>query len=531
MTEYTSPKILDLESLARQAAAARQAGKVVVQCHGCFDIVHPGHIRYLQFAKQQGDILVVSLTGDAAIDKGATRPYVPQELRAESLAALEFVDWVCIDPNPTACEVLERVRPQLYVKGREYQSSTSPGFAAEREIVERHGGRVVFSSGEVVFSSTQLIAQLERQPDLEWHRLRLFCKRHGLDDAGAEACIGHMAGKRVVVVGDVVLDRYVLCDAVDVASESPMMSLNKLDEQCYLGGAAVVARHVAALGGVPLLISAVGKDDRSERVRETMVEEDIDCILLDCRQGIVEKTRYLVEENKLFKVEQGKVEPLDSVSQRRAAEAITTRGVEADAVILCDFGYGMINPALIRAVVPTLLRGKPLITGDVSGHRADLLAMSQLHLLCPTERELRASVHDFDSGLAHVAYNVMQKTQVRQMCVTLGKDGLVVFDRQSHDPDSPDWSARLRSEHLPSVAYRTTDRLGCGDALLAAMSLAMVAGASLTQAAFLANGAAAIELARLGNSPIDHGTLRRWIKTRTELTGAPRLEFDLAPAL
>ena len=530
MPERTNPKILDLASLVEVATAARRAGKVVVQCHGCFDIVHPGHIRYLSFAKQQGDVLVVSLTGDSSIHKGATRPYVPQELRAESLAALEFVDHVYIDPNPSACEVLGQVRPDLYVKGREYQSSTSPGFLAERDVVEGYGGRVLFSSGEVVFSSTQLIAQMDDQGDLEWHRLRLFCKRHELDADRAERLLGGMAGKRVVVVGDTVMDRYVLCDAVDVASESPMMSLNKLDERCYVGGAAIVARHVAALGGVPLLISSIGRDETSEQARRALVENDIDRVLFESRRSLVEKTRYLVEDSKLFKVQQGKTEPLDSVSLRTACKAIIDSGTKADAVILCDFGYGMFSPALLATVLPELRKGRAVVTGDVSGQRADLLGLKGLDLLCPTERELRASVHDFDSGLAEVAYNVMHKTHARRLCVTLGKDGLVLFDRRSQDMDSPDWSARLQSEHLPSLAYKTTDRLGCGDALLATVTLALAAGGSLTQAAYLAAGTAAIELANLGNVPVGHEALRRWLKGRTDLTGEVKLELDLMPA-
>jgi rfaE bifunctional protein kinase chain/domain/rfaE bifunctional protein nucleotidyltransferase chain/domain len=526
--QRNGPKILDLPSLVRQVDRARAAGKVIVQCHGCFDIVHPGHIRYLKFARQQGDVLVVSLTGDASIDKGATRPYIPQELRAENLASLECVDYVYVDPNPTACEVLQRVRPDVYVKGREYQFNASPGFLAEREIVERNGGRVLFSSGDVVFSSTRLISRMQRDPDLEWHRLRAFCRRNELDPDGAERLIAGMAGKRVVVVGDIILDRYVLCEAVDVASESPMMSLSKLDEQCYVGGAGIVARHVAALGGVPLLVSSIGHDEKSEQVRKVLVEEKIDTVLLDHRPGVIEKTRYLVEENKLFKVEQGKAEPLDSLSLPRAADAIIERGLAADATIFCDFGYGMISPALMKRVVPELRRGHAVMTGDVSGRRGNLLALGPIDLLCPTERELRASVHDFDGSLSLVAYTVLQKTQARRLCVTLGKDGLVVFDRPSQDPRSPEWSGRLLSDHLPSLAQQVTDRLGCGDALLSTLTMALAAGATIMQAVYLASGAAAIELASLGNVPVNHGLLRRWLNSRTEMTGQPRLEFDLA---
>jgi len=529
--EHSSPKILDLPDLVRQVQAARAAGKVIVQCHGCFVIVHPGHIRYLKFAKRQGDVLVVSLTGDSSIGKGVMRPYIPQELRAESLAALEFVDYVYIDPNPTAGEILEHVKPDLYVKGREYQFSASPGFLAEREIVERNGGRVLFSSGDVVLRSTQLISEIGHQPDLEWHRLRTFCRRHALDPASTERLLNGMAGKRIVVVGDIVLDRYVLCDALDVASESPMMSLRKLDEQCYVGGAAIVARHVAGLGGKPIIVSAIGPDETSEHVRKVLLDEGVKPILLNNHHGIIEKTRYLVEDSKLFKVEQGQAEPLDSVTLHHAVDSIVEHGRTADGVIFCDFGYGTISPALTGAVLPELRRGHAVITGDVSGRKGNLLGLGAIDLMCPTERELRASVHDFDSGLADVAYTVLQKTQAGRLCVTLGKDGLVVFDRPSQNRTSPQWSGRLRSDHLPSLAHRVIDRLGCGDALLATITMGLAAGAHVMQAVYLASGAAAIELASLGNVPVKQEALRRWLTTRTELTGQPRMEFDLVSSL
>lgn len=145
----------------------RAAGQTVVHCHGCFDIVHPGYVRYLEFARQQGDLLVVSLTGDSDMGKGDLRPYIPQELRAENLAALQAVDLVYINPHPTACDLLEALRPDVYVKGHEYENSSDAGFLAERDIVLGHGGRVVFSSGDVVFSSTQLIELLGQHPELE----------------------------------------------------------------------------------------------------------------------------------------------------------------------------------------------------------------------------------------------------------------------------------------------------------------------------------------------------------------------------
>src|SRR5918993_610806 len=144
------------ELIALREAAARD-GHLVVHCHGCFDIVHPGHIQYLQYARSQGDLLVVSLTADPNVNKGASRPLIPEDLRAASVAALECVDFVYVNPHPTAVELIDALEPDVYVKGREYETNHDPRFLAERDAVTTHGGRVIFSSGEVVYSSTALI--------------------------------------------------------------------------------------------------------------------------------------------------------------------------------------------------------------------------------------------------------------------------------------------------------------------------------------------------------------------------------------
>ena len=102
-------------------------------------------------------IAFVSVTGDSDVAKGLDRPYIPQELRAENLAALVFVDFVFVTTEPTAEAVLAKVKPDIYVKGCEYERSHDSGFLAEKKAVENYGGRISYSSGEIVFSSTKLI--------------------------------------------------------------------------------------------------------------------------------------------------------------------------------------------------------------------------------------------------------------------------------------------------------------------------------------------------------------------------------------
>src|SRR3954465_8517410 len=153
-------KICTLAQLLAVRSDAAAAGRTIVHCHGCFDIVHPGHIAHLQFAKSLGDLLVVTISSDANVNKGVNRPLIPDDLRAASVAALECVDFVYINPHPTAAELLDSLKPDIYVKGKEYEKHPGRRFTAERDTVMKHGGRVTFTSGEVVYSPAALIGNL-----------------------------------------------------------------------------------------------------------------------------------------------------------------------------------------------------------------------------------------------------------------------------------------------------------------------------------------------------------------------------------
>jgi rfaE bifunctional protein nucleotidyltransferase chain/domain len=144
----------------QNTAQLKTKGKTVVHCHGCFDLMHPGHIKYFQAASQMGDILVVTITPDQYIDKGPGRPVFDQVLRAESIAALECVDYVSINNWPTAEETLKLLRPDIYVKGQEFEKLEDKTGKIQREaaVIKEIGAELRFTR-EIVFSSTKLIGQ------------------------------------------------------------------------------------------------------------------------------------------------------------------------------------------------------------------------------------------------------------------------------------------------------------------------------------------------------------------------------------
>jgi bifunctional ADP-heptose synthase (sugar kinase/adenylyltransferase) len=185
-----------------------------------------------------------------------------------------------------------------------------------------------------------------------------------------------------------------------------------------------------------------------------------------------------------------------------AGDAILAAADGADAAIFAEFGYGLIGPGLLDRVLPELRGRGVVVSADVSGWQANLLHFKGVDLLCPTEREMRQTLHDFSAGLNAVVSRLLEVTAARSAIITMGKEGLVVFDRNPQIADRASWDRQLRSEYLPALSGGAVDPLGAGDALLATATLAMASGSSLQAAALLGALAASIEVQRLGNEPI-----------------------------
>src|SRR3954471_4340244 len=134
----------------REIIGPRPRARSVIMCHGTFDLVHPGHIRHLMYAKSKADILIARLTSDSHINKLNFSPFVPQDLRAMNLAALEIVDYVVVDENPTPIENLKFIQPDFFAKGYEYSSEgIHPKTREEMAALESYGGQVIFTPGDL----------------------------------------------------------------------------------------------------------------------------------------------------------------------------------------------------------------------------------------------------------------------------------------------------------------------------------------------------------------------------------------------
>ena len=155
-----SPKIIGLDELSERSKQLRAAGKKLVATNGCFDLLHVGHVRYLQAARALGDLLAVGLNGDRSVRelKGKERPIVAEQDRAEILAALQCVDLVTIFPEMRATQFIAASQPAIYVKGGDYSSETLD--EEERMLLRKMGTEICFVPFEAGYSTSRLLEQL-----------------------------------------------------------------------------------------------------------------------------------------------------------------------------------------------------------------------------------------------------------------------------------------------------------------------------------------------------------------------------------
>jgi bifunctional ADP-heptose synthase (sugar kinase/adenylyltransferase) len=502
LTERYKHKIKTAEEL-RSILGAPPRKERVIMCHGVFDVVHPGHVRHLLYAKSKANVLVCSLTADKHITKGAHRPHIPQELRAANLAAFEMVDYVVIDLNERPLENIGVIQPDYFAKGFEYTSAGMPPKTAEEAAVVRaYGGEMIFTPGDIVYSSTSLINLAP--PSVQYEKLQLVMERCDCTFERLRKTIDAMAGRKVHVVGDTIVDTYTQCAMIGGQTKTPTMSVlfeRKLD---YVGGAAIVAKHVRAAGADVTFTTVLGKDPLKDFVVENLHNAGIATnAIVDATRPTVNKNAIVVGGYRLLKVD-----TLDnsSISDNILGEMIRlVEDVPAEAVVYSDFRHGIFNRRTIPEFVDALPAGAYKVAdSQVASRWGNIVDFQGFDLITPNEREARFAMADQDSGIRPLASMLYDKAGCKLMMLKLGERGMLVCRGVDHES--------LDSFYvIDSLVGNLVDPVGAGDALLAYSTLSLLVNGDDAVASVLGAIAAACECEVDGNVPITADAMHRKI--------------------
>lgn len=475
--------------------------KKVIMCHGTFDLVHPGHIRHLIYAKSKADILVTSLTSDQHIAKANFRPFVPQLLRAMNLAALEIVDYVVIDDNPTPIENLKLIQPDYFAKGYEYNKGGGmhPKTREEHDALASYGGEILFTPGDIVYSSSHIIEN--EPPNLAADKLHMLMAAENVTFADLHKAIDSFHGVKVHVVGDTIVDSYTYCTLIGGNTKTPTFSL-KFEEQIdFVGGAGVVAKHMKMAGADVKFTTVLGDDALKDFVVKDLSSYGVRC------DAFIDRTRPTTQKN-LFTTGGYRMLKVDKLDNRPISERVVehfTDSIKAggsDAIIFSDFRHGIFTPQTIPVLTAAMPVG-PLRIADsqVASRWGNILEFQGFDLITPNEREARFALGDQDSTIRPLALELYKRANCKYLILKMGERGLITY--RAPDPEVRSFFT------VDPFTDKVVDAVGAGDALLSYATLSLRANGNPVIASILGTIAACLACERDGNTPIDPADVRK----------------------
>lgn len=366
---------------------------------GHFNVIHPGHLRLLRFAKECGTRLVVAVESDRLAGAAA---HIPERLRLEGVASNSFVDRAFIIDSPVV-DIIEQLRPDVVVKGKEYETRNNP----EESVVTGYGGKLLFTSGEAIFSSLDLIRR--EFTEVATNTINLpheYLARNDISKARLVQLCEHFKKLRVAVVGDLIIDEYITCQPLGMSQEDPTIVVTPIDSVRFVGGAGIVAAHAAGLGAHVDFISVTGQDAQRDFAIEKLAEFNVSAHLLeDISRPTTLKQRYRSKGKSLLRVSHLHQGAISIELQQRMIQLLAPILAEADLLVFSDFNYGCLPQPLVESVTALAERHGVMLAADSqsSSQVGDISRFIGMDLITPTEREARIAARNHEDGLVVLA--------------------------------------------------------------------------------------------------------------------------------
>jgi rfaE bifunctional protein kinase chain/domain len=463
--------------------------KRIVFVSGNFNVIHPGHLRLLRFAKECGDFLAVGV-----LDSRSSGAVVHEGLRLDGIRAISWVDYSFILHDQPEV-FIEALKPSVVVKGKEHEDKYNP----EAGVLKKTGGKLLFGSGDISFSSLDLIRQEFTELNVSMiKKPKEFSSRHNFPIHQLKQVMKQMSPLRICVLGDIIVDEYITCDPLGMSQEDPTIVVTPIVQEKFIGGAGIVAAHARGLGSKVYFISVYGKDQTADFVRKEMKKFKIDSrIYTDDSRPTTLKQRFRAGQKTLLRVSHLRQHAIGKEIRKKMTMDVFDIIDEIDLLIFSDFNYGCLPQQLVDDVIDKCLKKGIMMVADSqsSSQVGDISRFHHASLVTPTEREVRLAVHDFESGLVVLAEKLRQKACNRNVIITLGAEGILIHAETNK-------KNKWLTDRLPAMNTAPKDVAGAGDSFLTCASMALASGADIWKSSYLGSLASACQVGRIGNIPL-----------------------------
>jgi rfaE bifunctional protein kinase chain/domain len=494
-------KVLNKKEILKTLNKLRKEKKKIILCHGNFDVVHPGHVRHLIYAKSKADILIVSITADQFINKGLYRPHVPEKIRALNLAAFEAVDYVIIDKHKNSIPIINFIKPNFFAKGFEYQKNKTMPEATKEEfnLMKKIKGEMIFTPGDVVYSSTKFINSYA--PDIKMEKLMSLMETNNLNFEKIKNIINSFSKIKIHVIGDTIVDSYTETSLIGGQTKTPTISVLREKNIDYIGGAGVVALNMYHAGAKVSFSTVLGNDKLGSFVKQKLKSKINFFPYIDNSRPTTNKNLIVCNNHRLIKIDTLDNQPIT----KKIVESILndiSKIKNLNGVVFSDFRHGMFNKSNIDIFVKKLKKNIfKSADSQVASRWGNICDFINFDLITPNEKEARFSVSDQDSGMSLLSNKIIKASKCKNLILKLGSRGVFAVENKPS----------RNAFHIDSFANSVVDAVGTGDAMLAYSTLAQIASKSLLASTIIGSAAAACKCEKDGNNPISRDDVLRKI--------------------
>ena len=478
-------KIQSLEELSKIIIKLKKNKKKISLCHGVFDLLHPGHINHFAQAKKKADILVVSLTSDRFVLKGPGRPYFKENLRLQSVASLEVVDYVLISDQKSSLQIIKRLKPDFYFKGSDYKiqkDDLTGKIELEKKEVKKNGGKIVFTSG-ISFSSSKIINKeffFSKEQSVFLYKLK---KKYSNQEI--IKTIDLIKKNIPLVMGEAIIDDYIFCKAIGKSGKEPYMVMQEKKSEKYLGGVLSIAQNLGEFSKQVNLLTLIGSKENYKKKIKRELKKNINFDYIEKKNSpTILKKRFIeeVDNNKLLGIYSINDDQLDQNEQDLFLKKYNKHDKNSNLTIITDYGHGLFNEKIINEISKKknfLAINAQVNSFNLGYHNISKYKKADLMLM--NETEARHELRDKSSDRSDLIKKLSKKIKSKFIAITHGKNGASIYS-----------SKNKKLVRVPAFARNVVDKVGAGDALFPILAICLKSNIPTEIAIFIASVSAAI---------------------------------------
>ena len=487
-------KIFTINELQKKLSSKQFNKKKIILCHGVFDLLHIGHIKHFQEAKKLGDILIVTITPDKFVKKGPNRPVFNSNLRIEALAALEYIDYLAVNKWENAIQTINLLKPDIYCKGPDYKNKAkdlTKKIYEEEAAVRSYGGKIFITSAKKFSSGTLINSYFSSLNENQKKFISEIKKEFSFNQI--EKILDKLFLKKVLVIGEAIIDEYIFCETLGKSGKEPILSLKKLNSEIYYGGSLAVAKHLSDFCKYVNLYAMVGEDNlfKNNIIKNLNKNIKINFFKKNNSPTII-KRKYVdnINKNKILGIYEINDELVNYKDQTKILNHIAKFSQKFDHIIVLDYGHGFISKKIANKI--TKLSKSISLNAQLNAANLGLHTINNyknIETVVINEMEMRLEMRDRYSSINTLLKNLSTKLNIKNLIVTRGKNGSILYNKNSNE-----------YIECPAFAGKVVDKIGAGDAMISMVSLALSSKINRKLALFMGSLAAAQSVESIGNS-------------------------------